>query len=238
MRNLKTRPIRSVLARRKMFANGGMMAPNIAPQGPAGILASSQPLMQAAGQQGQFPPPAGQQGQSFVDSMTQDAVNPMGGGTLAMAEGGVAGFENGGLSAFLQNPRQNVFDSYQRPQMSTVTPRVDRETVTFSPGVAVYDAANPISMPISGIMSETPPERLRRLFPESARNAFQLSFDERYPEFEAASKRGEPSSRFEEYGARFLVGAKDLLGLSAVIFLVARQEQIKLLWYKPERLMR
>jgi len=25
-----------------MFANGGMMAPNIAPQGPAGILASSQ----------------------------------------------------------------------------------------------------------------------------------------------------------------------------------------------------
>ena len=76
------------------------MAPNIAPQGPAGILASSQPLMQAAGQQGQFPPPAGQQGQSFVDSMTQDAVNPMGGGTLAMAEGGVAGFENGGLYNF------------------------------------------------------------------------------------------------------------------------------------------
>jgi hypothetical protein len=87
MRNLKTRPIRSVLARRKMFANGGMMAPNIAPQGPAGILASSQPLMQAAGR-------------SFVDSMTQDAVNPMGGGTMAMAEGGVAGFENGGLYNF------------------------------------------------------------------------------------------------------------------------------------------
>ena len=87
MRNLKTRPIRSVLARRRMFANGGMMAPNIAPQqGPAGILASSQPLMQAAGR-------------SFVDSMTQDAVNPMGGGTLAMAEGGVARFQDGGSNS-------------------------------------------------------------------------------------------------------------------------------------------
>jgi hypothetical protein len=131
MRNLKTRPIRSVLARRKMFANGGMMAPNIAPQGPAGILASSQPLMQAAGQQGQFPPPAGQQGQfpapaaqqgqSFVDSMTQDAVNPMGGGTMAMAqggaavdtrpayvfqEGGVAGFQRGGTG--ISSPRRGT----------------------------------------------------------------------------------------------------------------------------------
>ena len=77
-----------------MFANGGMMAPNIAPQqGPAGILASSQPLMQAAGR-------------SFVDSMTQDAVNPMGGGTLAMAEGGVARFQDGGQYLMGMKPLQ------------------------------------------------------------------------------------------------------------------------------------
>ena len=104
MRTLNTRPIRSVLAARKMFANGGMVVPAA-----SGILASSQPLMQAAGQreqfpqpmdqQGQFSQPMGQQGQSFVDSVTQDALNPQGGGTLSMEEGGVARFQDGGSNS-------------------------------------------------------------------------------------------------------------------------------------------
>ena len=75
-------PIQSVLAERKMFANGGMVSPPMQqpmqqpmqpmpmqqpmqpmqPQQPQGIMASSQPL---------------------VDAIAADALNPQGGGTLS-----------------------------------------------------------------------------------------------------------------------------------------------------------
>ena len=108
-------PIQSVLAERKMFANGGMVSPPMQqpmqqpmqpmpmqqpmqpmqPQQPQGIMASSQPL---------------------VDAIAADALNPQGGGTLSgddgtlsMAQGGLAseemmaqGFANGGM--FLARP--------------------------------------------------------------------------------------------------------------------------------------
>ena len=96
-------PIQSVLAERKMFANGGMVSPPMQqpmqqpmqpmpmqqpmqpmqPQQPQGIMASSQPL---------------------VDAIAADALNPQGGGTLSgddgtlsMAQGGAVGFANGGI---------------------------------------------------------------------------------------------------------------------------------------------
>jgi hypothetical protein len=63
-----------------MFAGGGMVAPMQQPwsgmQQPMGILASSQPL---------------------VDAVAADANNPMGGNTLSMAQGGAVGFADGGL---------------------------------------------------------------------------------------------------------------------------------------------
>ena len=194
----RRRPIESAIAERKMFNMGGMAAsmpqPTYMdlmqqgimgmPQQPMGMPQQPQGIMASS--------------QPLVDAIAADAVNPQGGGTLSEDDGTLS-MAQGGLAS-------------QQDGISTITPRVDRETVRFSPGVAVYDAANPTFMPISRIMSETSSERLKRLFPESARNAFQLSFDKRFPEFEAASKRGEPYSRVEEYGARFLVGARDLLG--------------------------
>ena len=85
----RRRPIESAIAERKMFNMGGMAAsmpqptymdlmqqPMGMPQQPQGIMASSQPL---------------------VDAIAADANNPAGGDTLSMAQGGAVGFANGGL---------------------------------------------------------------------------------------------------------------------------------------------
>ena len=76
-RSLHNRPLRSVLANRKLFQGGGMvgMGNPMANMQPMGILASSQPL---------------------VDAVANDAINPQGGPTLSMADGGIAKFDNGG----------------------------------------------------------------------------------------------------------------------------------------------
>ena len=68
---IRRSPVRSVLAERKLFANGGMLPISIPMQNnpAAGILSSSTPL---------------------IEAVTQDATNPMGGGTLSMSEGGAA----------------------------------------------------------------------------------------------------------------------------------------------------
>jgi len=87
----RRRPIESAIAERKMFNMGGMAVPMPQPtymdlmqqgimgmpQQPQGIMASSQPL---------------------VDAIAADANNPYGGDTLSMAQGGVAKFQRGGLS--------------------------------------------------------------------------------------------------------------------------------------------
>ena len=80
----RQRPIRSVLAGRKMF-NGGMMMPLDTPPAmqntPSGILASSQPL---------------------IDSATQEVVAPlsMASAPVSMAQGGIVqGFRKGGLQS-------------------------------------------------------------------------------------------------------------------------------------------
>ena len=79
-RSLNNRPLRSVLANRKMFQGGGIVANGGGPRPmanmqPNGILASSPNL---------------------IDSVVSDAINPQGGNTLSMAEGGIARFDNGG----------------------------------------------------------------------------------------------------------------------------------------------
>jgi hypothetical protein len=78
-RSLNNRPLRSVLANRKLFQGGGMVGMGnpmaMANMQPNGILASSQPL---------------------VDAVAGDAINPQGGPTLSMADGGIAKFHEGG----------------------------------------------------------------------------------------------------------------------------------------------
>jgi hypothetical protein len=80
---MRKRTVQSVLARRHMFKNGGMVPP---PAQPAGILASSP---------------------SLVDAVSNDALSDMGGGTLSMAQGGAAVnmqpsyvFNQGGIAKF------------------------------------------------------------------------------------------------------------------------------------------
>ena len=94
---IRRSPVRSVLAERKLFANGGMLPISIPMQNnpAAGILSSSTPL---------------------IEAVTQDATNPMGGGTLSMSEGGAAVNDTdwgamvnpptteGGTTNFLLNP--------------------------------------------------------------------------------------------------------------------------------------
>ena len=78
-RSLNNRPLRSVLANRKLFQGGGMVGMGnpmaMANMQPAGILASSPNL---------------------INSVVGDAVNPQGGPTLSMADGGIAKFHEGG----------------------------------------------------------------------------------------------------------------------------------------------
>ena len=79
-RSLNNRPLRSVLANRKMFQGGGIVANGggarpMANMQPNGILASSPNL---------------------INSVVGDAINPQGGNTLSMADGGIARFDKGG----------------------------------------------------------------------------------------------------------------------------------------------
>ena len=69
-------PVRSVFAERKMFAGGGML-PISTPmkKEPSGILASSEPL---------------------IDAVSQEILAPMTGGAMPMAQGGIARFQRGG----------------------------------------------------------------------------------------------------------------------------------------------
>ena len=70
-------PVRSVLAERRMFSNGGMLPISTPFQNtPSGILASSSPL---------------------IDSVSQEILAPLTGGPMPMAEGGVAKFKHGGV---------------------------------------------------------------------------------------------------------------------------------------------
>ena len=102
----RQRPIRSVLAGRKMF-NGGMMMPLDTPPAmqntPSGILASSQPL---------------------IESVTQEVVAPMSmasaSAPVPMAQGGVVqGFRKGGLQSRNQYRKSR---SKWEPQIDGIGP--------------------------------------------------------------------------------------------------------------------
>ena len=120
-------PIQSVLAERKLFANGGMVSPQqpMQMQQPPMPMQMQQPMQMQPPMQppAQMQPPMQPQGimassQPLVDAIAADALNPQGGGTLSeddgtlsMAQGGLAseqvmaqGFATGGVSVPLVQP--------------------------------------------------------------------------------------------------------------------------------------
>jgi hypothetical protein len=80
---MRNRTIRSVLARRPMFANGGMLPPVTQNPMAAGILASSSPLVETVNNQ----------------------QSPNQGVRVSMKDGGIAKFQNGGFTSF---PSQTI----------------------------------------------------------------------------------------------------------------------------------
>ena len=223
-------PVRSVLAERKMFANGGMLPistpmQNTMDQGQnkaSGILASSTPL---------------------IDAVSQEILAPMTGGAMPMAQGGSVVdtrpayvFQAGGSAT---NPIDEAekriregFVNYDKQMRSkynigrvpkginfqkipTLTP-----TRTVVPGgdlEASYDPNNPVEMEIGNLLRETAAEKAIRIFPEYGSSLSfadvdqRGAFDEQFPEFKRAAEKGEPYSRVAEYGARGLTFGKDAL---------------------------
>jgi len=110
-------PVRSVLAERRMFANGGML-PISTPikNAPSGILASSLPL---------------------IDSVSQEILAPLTGGPMPMAEGGVAKFKHGGVHGIPTREEWNKFLN-QPPPGVTVSEQVIEKVPALPVGQITY----------------------------------------------------------------------------------------------------
>ena len=210
-------PIRSVLAERRMFVNGGLLATDQGQNKANGILASSE---------------------SLIDAVVRDAMSPQGGHTLSMtggampmSHGGVVkpptvselfGPAGGDLSAPHLGPQGGTSNRYGREmrsdldirqvppgintqQIPTLTPT---RSITFGGNLeAIYDPENPITMDFGEILRETGAETAARIYAEYGRP----SFDEQYPEFKAGAEKGEPSARAYEWTARALSGGRDFV---------------------------
>ena len=216
----RRRPILSAIANRKMFMGGGMATSmpqptymDLMPQQMGipreaqGIMASSQPL---------------------VDAIAADANNPAGGDTLSMAQGGVAKFDSGGTARFNRllaqgtrlpdgsisiplNP-PNIFNTLGQPPASLEKGQIDTLTpnVVFEQGAGSVTRVpqNPIRMDFDTILNETDAERLERIFPEAAKNRFQATYEQLYPR----DPDGPPRSYAGETARRFLSGVADFAG--------------------------
>ena len=156
----RRRPIQSTIADRKLFAGGGMIAPLPVenPRGPSGILASSQPLM---------------------DVVSQGAVNPMGGGSLSMAHGGLAseqvmaqGFFDGGLGLTAMErekhrAREALLDPVGGTAANSVFPAAQPPAALSQ--VNEEDPSN-LMQALSGVSSLTPTFPYQEIFPSLGGN--------------------------------------------------------------------
>ena len=246
--------LKSLLAGRRMFANGGEVYGE-----PSGILASSQPLMESArrpvmppwigprtpwgpqgggnvqgsvnqasgtlgtaqnqlnqaasrvasirntlgpgGQQGGFPRPRpggpgwpggnplagifGNLGQQGMGGMKPAAPTPM-----TMAQGGVARLQSGG------DPRR-LPPLVQELEVDSLTPTIGSQGLVRSqPSKNSWAIPNKITG--GELLSQTPGEKLNRIFPEVLKNKYALPFDQKYPSVKAREKAGRPYSRVGE----------------------------------------
>jgi hypothetical protein len=163
---MRKRTVQSVLARRHMFKNGGMVPPQAQP---AGILASSP---------------------SLVDAVSNDALSDMGGGTLSMAQGGaavnmqpsyvfnqggIAKFANGG--AYYDSPAIRMQSRPDQQLLKAAGVAPDALTVDRMPaGIKVGGSQFiPVETTVSEIINESPILKYNRIFnpdidPDSIKN--------------------------------------------------------------------
>jgi len=189
-------PVRSVLAERRLFSNGGMLPISTPFQNtPSGILASSPPL---------------------IEAVSQEIVAPFTGGAMPMAQGGVAKFQEGGFAAGTLGSQYGFDFNPQGIEIEMVPSITPTRTYTHdkklwppgiqsvSPGahhprrtgvVATFDPDNPTPMSYGDILSETASEKVLRLFPEWSRTTQTLTVGE-----EVAPER---EKRLEEEGRPF-----------------------------------
>ena len=166
-RSLNNRPLRSVLANRKMFQGGGIVANGGGPRPmanmqPNGILASSPNL---------------------INSVVGDAINPQGGNTLSMAEGGIARFANGGYADMAERLRSDVaktiapLESYKKELVPSQTFREAPGTQEFTPLGVLSEmffpedrTSNrlPQAAPMGSLENEPLPDAVNRIFPLKA----------------------------------------------------------------------
>jgi spore coat protein CotF len=141
--SMGVRPLamRSALANRKMFRGGGMvpMGNSMANMQPMGILASSQPL---------------------VDAVAGDILNPQGGATLSMADGGIAKFHVGGA---VHDHPHNI-ESYEVPSLTFGGYEQDPSALNW-PVPVRSDFAD---ASIGQLQTESPSSRVNRMFPMAA----------------------------------------------------------------------
>ena len=190
-RSLNNRPLRSVLANRKMFQGGGIVASGGGPRPmanmqPSGILASSPNL---------------------IDSVVSDAINPQGGNTLSMAEGGIARFANGGYADMAERLRSDVAKTIA-PLESYKEELVPSQTFDLAPATEELNtlgvlsqmfssgdrAITPKSATMGSLQDESLPDAVNRIFPL---NAFpgESDFEENFGSGELDRDK---MSRFEE----------------------------------------
>ena len=148
------------LAHRKMFRNGGAVN-----GGPAGIMASSP---------------------SLIDAVTRDAMDPQGGQTLSMADGGIVRMQKGGSArakkkawgpghrlyhgsdSALSFPRANTMPDFAGGAMvPSASPAImsDKNILRWDPTTARRSGTTPMSA--DKMISETLIETGQRIFPES-----------------------------------------------------------------------
>jgi len=139
-------PVRSVLAERKMFAGGGML-PISTPmkKEPSGILASSEPL---------------------IDAVSQEILAPMTGGAMPMAQGGIARFQRGGGAISLgQAPDMDMsFLPNFKSSVERFNKMIDSGAFRTQPQEGEESGAQPPSteQPPSTDLTGTPSFRSRR----------------------------------------------------------------------------
>ena len=162
---MRNRTVQSVLARRHMFNNGGMVPPT--PKA-SGILASSP---------------------SLVDAVSNDALSDMGGGTLSMAQGGAAVnmqpsyvFNQGGIAKFANGggayydspairmqgrPNQQLLEAAGIASEALTAKRDPRQSWMPQGYIVGKDnkgiMRNPITT-VSEIINESPREQYERIF--------------------------------------------------------------------------
>jgi hypothetical protein len=158
-----------------MFNNGGMVSP---PEQATGILASSP---------------------SLVDAVSNDALSNMGGGTLSMAQGGIAKFQDGGIRVAAPEgmlaPKAETVSRDPTDFYSQISGLLQgKKTVGGSSG---FLPLRYVDTTISEIINETPRERYDRLFPVSVDPSSMQSYDE-----------GPPSSRLNDLLGKFAIAIK------------------------------